>query len=66
MGKLGNTENIVKGEYKKNPSCVHVHQVGFPIAIPLRITLQNATQFLLPFPQDLLRIFRILLRLICD
>ena len=41
-------------------------QVGFPIAIPLRIALRNATQFLLPFPQDLLRIFRFLLRLICD
>ena len=41
-------------------------RLGFPIAIPLRITLRNATQFLLPFPQDLLRIFRILLRLICE
>ena len=41
-------------------------QLGFPIAIPLRLTLRNATQFSLPFPQDLLRIFRFLLRLICD
>ena len=40
--------------------------LGFPIAIPLRIALRYATQFLLPFPQDLLRIFRFLLRLICD
>ena len=41
-------------------------RIGFPIAIPLRDTLWNATQFLLSFPQDLLRIFRFLLRLICD
>ena len=46
--------------------CLPMSILGFPIAIPLRIMLQNATLFLLPFPQDLLRIFRFLLRLICD
>ena len=40
--------------------------LGFPIAIPLRLTMRNATQLFLPFPRDLVRIFRILLRLICD